>query len=267
MSTTQQYKQKSRPGPEDRRRRRHHLHRRHLGRGVRAGRLHQAARGGGRRAGAAQWDGWAQMPAAVQGSSQFNGKRYGVPTGTDGRVLFFNKQLFARAGLPADWQPKSWQDVARRGRQAQERCRASTRSSSTVAPRWARRPRCRACCRCSRVPGAGLQNGKWQGDTQAVRGVLGVYKSDLRRRARRSASCSRTRRAATSRSREFAADKIGILLESDYFWRSVVEPKAGVDPDADPRPGRRLRDDPGPGARRGHPKGQDFVSMSGGSGG
>jgi len=29
---------------------------------------------------------------------------------------------------------------------------------------------------------------------------------------------------------EFAAGKIGILLESDYFWRSVVEPKQGIAP-------------------------------------
>ena len=31
----------------------------------------------------------------------------------------------------------------------------------------------------------------------------------------------------------FAADKIGILLEGDYFWRSVVNPDKGVAPMAD----------------------------------
>jgi multiple sugar transport system substrate-binding protein len=57
------------------------------------------------------WDGWSQIPKPVAGIVEFEGKRYGIPVGTDGRVLFFNKKLFAKAGLPADWQPKSWDEV------------------------------------------------------------------------------------------------------------------------------------------------------------
>ncbi|MEO6082016.1 MAG: extracellular solute-binding protein, partial [Umezawaea sp.] len=57
------------------------------------------------------WDGWRQIPDAVQGLGEFDGKRYGVPQGTDGRVLFYNKKLFAAAGLPADWQPRSWDEL------------------------------------------------------------------------------------------------------------------------------------------------------------
>src|SRR3954452_12313150 len=57
------------------------------------------------------WDGWKQIPNAVQALGEYQVKRYGVPNGTDGRVVFYNKKLFAQAGLPADWQPKSWQDV------------------------------------------------------------------------------------------------------------------------------------------------------------
>ena len=32
----------------------------------------------------------------------------------------------------------------------------------------------------------------------------------------------------------FAANKIGILLEGDYFWRSVINPDKGSAPMADP---------------------------------
>ncbi len=62
---------------------------------------------------------------------------------------------------------------------------------------------------------------------------------------------------------EFAANKIGILLESDYFWRSVVEPKAGVAKmaDRDTAVGYALIPAARPG---GGVNGQDFVSMSGG---
>ncbi len=41
----------------------------------------------------------------------FEDERYGVPPATDGRLLYFNKKLFAQAGLPADWQPRSWPDI------------------------------------------------------------------------------------------------------------------------------------------------------------
>ncbi|MGP3925632.1 ABC transporter substrate-binding protein [Streptomyces sp. 8N616] len=40
-----------------------------------------------------------------------DGKTYGVPDGTDTRGLWFNKEIFAKAGLPADWQPKNWDEI------------------------------------------------------------------------------------------------------------------------------------------------------------
>ncbi|MEC4018442.1 ABC transporter substrate-binding protein [Streptomyces sp. H27-D2] len=40
-----------------------------------------------------------------------DGKTYGVPDGTDTRGLWFNKKLFAKAGLPADWTPRTWDEI------------------------------------------------------------------------------------------------------------------------------------------------------------
>ncbi|NUP60750.1 MAG: extracellular solute-binding protein, partial [Nonomuraea sp.] len=37
-------------------------------------------------AGVEQWEGWSQIPQAVQGLGIFDGKKYGLPQGTDGRV-------------------------------------------------------------------------------------------------------------------------------------------------------------------------------------
>ena len=59
----------------------------------------------------ASWDGWSAIPKAVQSNMSFQGKRYGVPSGTDGRVLFFNKTLFQQAGISTKWQPRSWADI------------------------------------------------------------------------------------------------------------------------------------------------------------
>ncbi|MGW1199130.1 extracellular solute-binding protein [Streptomyces sp. NPDC002536] len=60
----------------------------------------------------AGWKDWGRFaPTAKAAARAEDGKTYGVPDGTDTRGLWFNKEIFARAGLPADWQPRTWQDV------------------------------------------------------------------------------------------------------------------------------------------------------------
>jgi multiple sugar transport system substrate-binding protein len=58
------------------------------------------------------WSDWTQFAETAKGAAKaLNGKTYGVPDGTDTRALWYNKAIFAKAGLPADWQPKTWDDV------------------------------------------------------------------------------------------------------------------------------------------------------------
>jgi multiple sugar transport system substrate-binding protein len=70
----------------------------------------------------AKWKDWDRFigtaKAAVRGE---DGRTYGVPDGTDTRGLWFSKDVFARAGLPADWQPKTWDDVLEAARTIKER--------------------------------------------------------------------------------------------------------------------------------------------------
>ena len=48
---------------------------------------------------------------AMQKITTFNGQNYGVMNGTDVRLIWYNKNIFQRAGLPTDWQPKNWADI------------------------------------------------------------------------------------------------------------------------------------------------------------
>ncbi|MET7296094.1 extracellular solute-binding protein [Streptomyces griseoloalbus] len=70
----------------------------------------------------AQWKDWDRFidtaKAAAKGE---DGKTYGVPDGTDTRGLWFGKDVFAKAGLPADWQPKTWDDVLDAARTIKEK--------------------------------------------------------------------------------------------------------------------------------------------------
>ncbi|MFC5099601.1 ABC transporter substrate-binding protein [Kibdelosporangium philippinense] len=79
------------------------------------------------------WEGWSKIPSAVTALGDFEGKRYGVPVGTDGRVLYFNKKLFTRAGLPADWQPRSWDDVLAAGQKLKRSRRVPCRPRRPAA--------------------------------------------------------------------------------------------------------------------------------------
>ncbi|MGW8402230.1 extracellular solute-binding protein, partial [Streptomyces lydicus] len=58
------------------------------------------------------WADWRQFePAAKAAARGQDGKTYGVPDGTDTRGLWFNKKIFQKAGLPATWRPKTWDEV------------------------------------------------------------------------------------------------------------------------------------------------------------
>jgi multiple sugar transport system substrate-binding protein len=212
---------------------------------------------------ARDWDGWAQIPDPVEQLATFDGQRYGVPYGTDGRVLFYNKELFGRAGLPTDWQPTSWQDVLDAGAKLKQlpdvdpiQLNAGTAMGEAttmqgVLPLLA-------------GTGAALNaDGKWMGDTQQLRDALGFYKS-VYGGGLGDPQLQQEAKGRDKSFQEFAAGRIGILLESDYFWRSVVEPTDGIAPmpNRDQVVGYAKIPAQQPGKGRG---GQDFVSMSGGS--
>ncbi|MFI9556755.1 extracellular solute-binding protein [Nonomuraea endophytica] len=209
------------------------------------------------------WEGWSQIPQAVQGLGIFDGKKYGLPQGTDGRVLFYNRALFKKAGLPEPWQPASWQEIIDAGTRLKAagvpvpiQINAGTAMGEATTMQGA----------LPLLTGAGSEiytTGKWTGASQAMKDVLGFYQQIYSK----GLGDPKLQQEAKGRDKsfaQFAEGKIAILAESDYFWRSVIEPKAGVAPMAERDavvgyakiPARQ----PGGGIR-----GQDFVSMSGGA--
>src|SRR5581483_1908208 len=58
-----------------------------------------------------QWEGWGHIPDNIQALLKYKNERYGIPTGTDARAIWFRKDIFQKAGLPEDWQPTSWDDI------------------------------------------------------------------------------------------------------------------------------------------------------------
>ncbi len=70
----------------------------------------------------AKWQDWNQFIDTAQAAAEGeDGRTYGVPDGTDTRGLWFSKDVFKKAGLPADWQPKTWNDVLDAARTVKEK--------------------------------------------------------------------------------------------------------------------------------------------------
>lgn len=59
-----------------------------------------------------KWSDWGQfIDTAKAAAKAEDGKTYGVPDGTDTRGLWYDKGVFAKAGIRTPWQPKTWEDV------------------------------------------------------------------------------------------------------------------------------------------------------------
>ncbi|MGW0480294.1 extracellular solute-binding protein [Nonomuraea sp. NPDC003214] len=213
--------------------------------------------------GVESWEGWSRIPQAVQGLGIFDGRKYGLPQGTDGRVLFYNKALFRKAGLPEEWSPASWQDIIDAG--------VKLKASGVPVPIQinAGTAMGEATTMQGVLPllaGAGAEiysQDKWTGASRALKDVLGFYQ----RVYGGGLGDPRLQQEAKGRDKSFTAfarGEIAILAEGDYFWRSVIEPTAGVAPmkDRDQVVGytRIPAREPGAGIR-----GQDHASMSGGA--
>ncbi|WP_282845610.1 sugar ABC transporter substrate-binding protein [Microbacterium oxydans] len=213
------------------------------------------------------WDGWEQIPDAVQNALSFDGDRYGVPQGADGRVLYYNKDLFAQAGLDEDWAPESWEDILDAATDLKKidgvtpiQLNAGTAMGEATTMQGL----------LPMLVGTGEQvfeDGKWIGATKGMEEALDLYKTIYVDEGLGDPVLQQEASGRDTSFQLFAEGKIGILLEGDYFWRSVINPAEGVGtaPMADRdtavgyakipaiKPGKGIND-------------QDYVSMSGGTG-
>ena len=59
----------------------------------------------------AQIPAWKYYYDSMKTMGRYKGKTYLIPAGTDVRMIYYNKELFKKAGLPVPWQPRSWEDI------------------------------------------------------------------------------------------------------------------------------------------------------------
>jgi multiple sugar transport system substrate-binding protein len=57
------------------------------------------------------WPGWKEFAPNLRGLTTYNGQVWGVPYSTDDRYLWYNVDLFKKAGISLPWHPKTWAQV------------------------------------------------------------------------------------------------------------------------------------------------------------
>ncbi|HEV7306123.1 extracellular solute-binding protein [Ensifer sp.] len=216
---------------------------------------------------AAKWDGWQHISDGTKALMSYQGKPYGIALGTDARMIFVRKDLFKAAGLDADnWQPKSWEellDAARKIKAAapdsfplQLNAGVSMGEATTMQGYW------------MALLGTGEQvtddSGKYIVSSQGILDTLKLYKTIY---VDDKLGDQRAQLLADGRNRTFANfrdGKTAMLVEGDWFYRSVTAPGAEfavADRDNTMTWKKMPATAPGKGLR-----GQDFVTMSGGTG-
>lgn len=217
-----------------------------------------------------EWEGWAHIPPSMREILGYRGEVYGIAHGTDVRVIFYRRDLLEQAGIlrPGTyWQPRSWEDLLDTARLIKERLpgviplqiNAGTEmGEATTMQGWF-----------MVLLGAGIhmydfEQEKWYGEHPAALDALRFYKTVYVDEGLGDARMQLVPGARARTFEGFRDGKIAMLVEGDWFWRSVIAPGSEwAVPDREKNVGWAMMPAQKPG--KGY-RGQDFVTISGGTG-
>ncbi|WIJ23810.1 extracellular solute-binding protein [Devosia sp. RR2S18] len=212
------------------------------------------------------WSGWEALSEGSRALMEYQGDYYGIPLGTDVRMLYTRKDMLAEAGIDADtWQPTSWEEILEAGRAVKEafpesfpiqlNAGVAMGEATTMQGYWLA------------LLGTGervMQDGKYVVESQGILDTLNLYKTIY---VDEELGDQRAQLLADGRNRSFANFRDGVtalLLEGDYFYRSVTPEGSefAVDNRDEVMGWAKIpAQEPGAGIN-----GQDFVTISGGTG-
>lgn len=214
------------------------------------------------------WDGWDVMPEGIQAIMSYDGERYGIPRGTDGRVIWLRTDLLEEAGLGADWQPTSWEELLEGARaikaELPEVWPLQLNAGTAMGEATTMQGYLMA------LLGAGhhvydFEEGKWIVSSPAILETLNLYKTIYVDEELGNPRWQLVQNGRDLSFEGFANGEVAMLVEGDYFWRGPIAPETG-------NFAMENRNDivsfaympavnPGEGFN-----GQDFVTISGGTG-
>jgi multiple sugar transport system substrate-binding protein len=217
---------------------------------------------------ALDWDGWDVTPEALQAILSYNGALYGIPRGTDGRVIWYRADLFEQAGLPADWQPASWEDLLAAARTIKENLEGVTPIQLNAGTAMGEATTMQGYMMA--LLGAGqhiydFEQNKWIASSPAILETLQLYEDIYVTEGLGDPRFQLTQSGRDDSFEAFANGEVAMLVEGDFFWRGPLAPETGNFPMANRDEVVRFALMPAREPGAGY-NGQDFVSISGGTG-
>ena len=210
------------------------------------------------------WSGWDHIADPTEQLMMYQDERYGIPNGTDVRMIFYRTDLFQQAGMDVPWQPTRWDEVldaARRLKAAGVPAPLQLNAGTSMGEATTMQGYFMA------LLGTGehmydFDQQKWIVSSPGILAALNLYKTIYVDEALGDAQMQLAEDGREQSFTAFGDGKIGILMEGDFFWRSVLFNEMGVeDRRAYVSWARMPAMQPGAGYR-----GQDFVTISGGGG-
>ncbi|MBK9121684.1 MAG: extracellular solute-binding protein [Chloroflexi bacterium] len=217
---------------------------------------------------ALDWEGWSVTPEGIQAIMSFDGELFGIPRGTDGRVIWYRMDLFEQAGLPADWQPTSWAELLDAARAIKAALPDVTPLQLNAGTAMGEASTLQGYIMA--LLGAGhhvydFDEGKWIVSSPAILATLELFETIYIEEELGEVRWQLVQNGRDLSFEAFSKGEAAMLVEGDFFWRGPLAPETGnyamANRDEVVTFAMMPAMEPGAGYR-----GQDFVSASGGTG-
>lgn len=208
---------------------------------------------------------WKYYYDSMKAMGSYKGKTYLIPASTDVRMIYYNKELFKKAGIPIPWQPKSWEDIIKTARILKERLPGVIPIQLNAGTEMGEATTMQGFFMVLLGAGGNLYDwntGKWIVKSGALKDTLNFYKQIYVDEKLGDAALQVSPGAREKTFELFRQEKIAMYVEGTWFYTSVLNPNnpSWGFPDRDERIGWAAM--PG----RGRPGDPEFVSISGGTG-
>lgn len=217
---------------------------------------------------ALEWDGWDVTPDGLKNIMGFGGELYGVARGTDARVIWYRADLFEQAGLPADWQPASWDELLDAARTIKENLEGVVPLQLNAGTAMGEATSMQGYLMA--LLGAGhhiydFEEGKWIVSSPAILNTLNLYETIYITEELGDVRYQLVSNGRDLSFEDFSQGEVAMLVEGDFFWRGPLAPPSGnfamENRDEVVKFALMPAIQPGLGFN-----GQDFVTISGGTG-
>lgn len=215
------------------------------------------------------WGGWNQYYTGIKNMMKFKGNMYGLMKGSDVRMIYYNKELFRKAGVRKwwAWQPDSWKELLDTARKIKEELPDVIPLQINAGTKMGEATTMQGYYMVLLGTGERLYDqklGKWVVKSEDILDTLEFYKTVYVDENLGDADMQVAAKAREKTFEKFQEGQIAMLVEGTWFWTDVIAPEEawGI-PNRDAKIGWAAMPARKPGAGI---NGQNFVSISGGTG-